>query len=213
VIDFNPILEDIEPSKEEVVKVRGLADKLKDIINKNANKLNINAEAVLLGSVAKNTWLSNGNSEEGKGLDIDVFIKFPLTTSLDDLKSQGLELAHKCVDEADGTYEERYASHPYLTGFIEGYEVDLVPCYDITDSSELKSAVDRTLLHTLFVVDNLGAEQTREVRLLKRFMKMVGTYGSEFKVGGFSGYLCELLVIRYGSFLKVLEGAIEEWGM
>lgn len=211
MIDFNPILEDIEPSKEEVVKVRGLADKLKDIINKNANKLNINAEAVLLGSVAKNTWLSNGNSEEGKGLDIDVFIKFPLTTSLDDLKSQGLELAHKCVDEADGTYEERYASHPYLTGFIEGYEVDLVPCYDITDSSELKSAVDRTLLHTLFVVDNLGAEQTREVRLLKRFMKMVGTYGSEFKVGGFSGYLCELLVIRYGSFLKVLEGAIEEW--
>ena len=33
MIDFNPILEDIEPSKEEVVKVRGLADKLKDIIN------------------------------------------------------------------------------------------------------------------------------------------------------------------------------------
>jgi len=211
VIDFNPILNDIELSQEEVEKVRGLADKLINIINKNANKLNIKAEAVLLGSVAKNTWLSNGKSQEGKGLDIDIFIKFPLTTSLDDLKRYGLELAHKCVEEVDGTYEERYASHPYLTGFIEGYEVDLVPCYDITDSSELKSAVDRTLLHTRFVVDNLESKQARDVRLLKRFMKMVGTYGSEFKVGGFSGYLCELLVIHYGSFLKVLKGAVEDW--
>jgi tRNA nucleotidyltransferase (CCA-adding enzyme) len=32
-------------------------------------------------------------------------------------------------------------------------------------------------------------------------------YGSELKVGGFSGYLSELLVLRYGSFPVVLEGA------
>jgi tRNA nucleotidyltransferase (CCA-adding enzyme) len=61
------------------------------------------------------------------------------------------------------------------------------------------------------VIENLKADQEKEVRLLKRFMKMVGTYGSEFKVGGFSGYLCELLVIHYGSFLDVLQGAWNEW--
>jgi tRNA nucleotidyltransferase (CCA-adding enzyme) len=46
-----------------------------------------------------------------------------------------------------------------------------------------------------------------QVRLLKRFMKGVGCYGAEAKVQGFSGYLCELLVMRYGSFRSVLEAA------
>ena len=211
MIDFTQVLDDIEPSKEEVSKVHSLSDKLIEIINLNAHKEGIDAEAVLLGSVAKNTWISNGNNSEGKDLDIDIFIKFPLTTSLDDLKVQGLELAEKCIKEVDGTYEARYASHPYLTGTIEGYMVDFVPCYDIEDSSQLKSAVDRTLLHTQYIVANLKPEQTREVRLLKRFMKMVGTYGSEFKVGGFSGYLCELLVIHYGCFVDVLQGVFNHW--
>ena len=58
---------------------------------------------------------------------------------------------------------------------------------------------------------HLKTNQEKEVRLLKRFMKMVGTYGSEFKVGGFSGYLCELMIIRYGSFLKVLKGVFDHW--
>lgn len=40
---------------------------------------------------------------------------------------------------------------------------------------------------------------------------MVGTYGSEFKVGGFSGYLCELLIINYGSFLEVLRNVWTDW--
>ena len=36
---------------------------------------------------------------------------------------------------------------------------------------------------------------------------MTGTYGSEFKVGGFAGYLCELLIIKYGSFEETLKAA------
>lgn len=37
---------------------------------------------------------------------------------------------------------------------------------------------------------------------------MTGTYGSEFKVGGFAGYLCELLIIHYGTFENTLREAI-----
>jgi tRNA nucleotidyltransferase (CCA-adding enzyme) len=40
-------------------------------------------------------------------------------------------------------------------------------------------------------------------------MKAGGTYGSELKTRGFSGYLTELLIIHYGSFKKVLEAAAE----
>ncbi len=85
----------------------------------------------------------------------------------------------------NGTSEERYASHPYVTGYIDGYYVDFVPCYDISNSKQLKSAVDRTLLHTKYIRANLTQKQADEVILLKKFMKSVGTYGSEFKVGDF----------------------------
>jgi tRNA nucleotidyltransferase (CCA-adding enzyme) len=53
-------------------------------------------------------------------------------------------------------------------------------------------------------------EGADEVLLLKKFMDMTGTYGSEFKVGGFAGYLCELLIIKYGSFEETLKHA-SEW--
>jgi len=46
-----------------------------------------------------------------------------------------------------------------------------------------------------------------EVLLLKQFMKCARVYGSELRVCGFSGFLCELLIIHYGSFLAVLEAA------
>ena len=31
-----------------------------------------------------------------------------------------------------------------------------------------------------------------------------GVYGAEIKVGGFSGYLCELLIMKYGSFTQTI---------
>ena len=83
MIDFQFILNDIEPSQDEERTVHDLSLKLMEIINTTAQKSGIDAEAVLLGSVAKNTWISSGDKED---LDIDIFIKFPLNTSLDDLK-------------------------------------------------------------------------------------------------------------------------------
>lgn len=203
-IDFNNILKVIKPTKEENEKVKSLSDKLINIINRIANKNNIDAEAVLVGSVAKGTWLS------GKA-DVDIFIKFPLSTSEADLKKLGLELGHNCIEEMQGEHELRYASHPYITGFIEGFEIDFVPCYIIKSAEELKSAVDRTILHTEYVKANLKEKQKDEVLLLKKFMGSIHTYSAEFKVGGFSGYLCELLIIHYGSFLDVLKAASKEW--
>ena len=40
-------------------------------------------------------------------------------------------------------------------------------------------------------------------------MKGTNVYGAEIKVGGFSGYLCELLVLFHGSFHKVLSAAAD----
>lgn len=203
-LDYNTILRGIKPSNQEFERVRKLSDDLVDAINKTANDLGIDAEAVLVGSVSKGTWLS-GNA------DIDILIKFPLDSSTELLKEYGLKIGHETIKNMDGTAEERYASHPYVTGYIQGYYVDFVPCYNIKSYRELKSAVDRTLLHTKYIQANLKTEQENEVILLKKFMESVGTYGSEFKVGGFSGYLCELMILRYGNFKNTIENAAINW--
>lgn len=202
-MDYKIILDEIKPTKEEKDKVSEVSTKLLDFLNDKCHEDNIDAEAVLVGSVAKDTYL------RGKS-DIDIFIAFPLTTDKNELKQTGLNLAHKCCDAFNAIAYHQFASHPYVTTEIEGFEVDLVPCYRIDDGSQLKSAVDRTILHTKFVQSNLSEGQNDEVLLLKRFMDMTGTYGSEFKVGGFAGYLCELLIIKYGSFENTLKEA-SDW--
>lgn len=203
-INFKNILKIIKPDDSERKEIMALSDELIRIINEIANDHSIPAEAVMVGSVAKGTWLS------GKA-DIDIFIKFPLDLSEDYLKKCGLFLGYECIKKMNGESEERYASHPYVTGFIRGFKIDFVPCYDIKTSEQLKSAVDRTILHTEYVKKNLKPEQINEVLLLKTFMESLGTYGSEFKVGGFSGYLCELLIIHYKSFLEALNAASKKW--
>jgi len=203
-INYKNLLMEIKPSEKENENVNKLSDRLIYLINDIAKELNVPAEAVLVGSVAKGTWLA-GNA------DIDILIKFPLSTDNKYLKEYGLKIGHKCIQKMNGISEERYASHPYVTGYIEGYYVDFVPCYNITTSNELKSAVDRTLLHTEYIKTNLTDKQADEVVLLKKFMESVGTYGSEFKVGGFSGYLCEMIILQYGNFSQTIENAAENW--
>jgi tRNA nucleotidyltransferase (CCA-adding enzyme) len=55
----------------------------------------------------------------------------------------------------------------------------------------------------------LNSNLRGEVRLLKRFLQGIKVYGAEIKVGGFSGYLCELLIIHYGSFAETLQAFVK----
>ena len=199
-MDYQAVLKDIKPTKTEQEDIDAMSERIVTFLEKTCESDRIDAKIAVVGSVAKHTAL------KGKS-DIDVFMAFPLSVDKDELKETGLKLAHKCSDEFDGDASHHFASHPYVTTIIEDYEVDLVPCYQIEDGSQLKSAVDRTILHTRYVKSHLTPELADEVLLLKRFMDMTGTYGSEFKVGGFAGYLCELLIIKYGSFEETLKQA------
>ncbi len=201
-MDYEVILNDIKPTQKEQSEIDAMSEKLVSFLEKTCIEEGIDAKIAVVGSVAKHTAL------KGKS-DIDIFMAFPLSVNANTLKETGLYLAHKCSDEFNGDASHHFASHPYVTTIIEDYEVDLVPCYEIEDGSQLKSAVDRTILHTRYVKSNLTEKMADEVLLLKRFMDMTGTYGSEFKVGGFAGYLCELLIIEYGSFKKTLKHACE----
>ncbi|SFL76504.1 tRNA nucleotidyltransferase (CCA-adding enzyme) [Methanobrevibacter olleyae] len=199
-MNYELILKDLKPSQEEIDAVNKTTKKVINFINKTCKDEGINAEAKAVGSVAKNTWLS------GKS-DIDIFISFPTDTDIDFLKETGMELAYKTSNALNGKASEHYASHPYLTCDIDCFEVDIVPCYKINEGDSIISAVDRTILHTEYIKKNLSKKQEDEVLLLKRFMDAIGTYGSEFKTGGFAGYLCELLILKYGTFENTLRKA------
>lgn len=200
-MNYEKILNEIKPTDSEVKEVHEIADKSIEYINRIAKEENIDVETILVGSIAKETWLSGSS-------DIDIFINFPLKVDYNYLKEKGLYLGYKCSEYMNGEAKEYYASHPYITSSIEGYDIDFVPCYKIKSAKELKSAVDRTILHTKYIQSNLKEEKQKdEVLLLKKFMSEVRTYGSEFKIGGFAGYLCEILILKYNTFEETLIAA------
>lgn len=162
------------------------------------------AKPMLCGSVSKNTWLPNKN-------ELDLFILFPPGVSRQKLEEYGLDVAKNIIDQMGGIAQRKYSEHPYLTGEIKFgktvYDVDVVPCYDIKNLKKIKSAVDRTPHHVTFVKKKLLIPD--DVRLMKQFCKVAGCYGADVKVNGFSGYLCELLVIAYGKFSRLIEDAVK----
>ncbi len=191
------VLRRVKPTLSDRKRLAQVAAELIGQTNAACSKLNIDAKAILVGSAARDTWL---RSER----DIDVFILFPEELPRKELERQGLAVARK-VAGAKG--KEQYAEHPYVTTKFKEFDVDLVPCYDVAKPSEIKSAVDRSPHHQRYITGHLTPELADEVLLTKQFMLGVGCYGSELKVQGFSGYLCELLLLHYGSFEKLVEGA------
>jgi tRNA nucleotidyltransferase (CCA-adding enzyme) len=188
------VLKRVTPSENETKKVLELAKKLTKKVRQEIQKRKLDAEVRVEGSVAKNTWLKDAP-------EIDVFMRFSTTTPREHFETVCLDIAKQATK--DGKQIERYAEHPYLEAVIDGVYVNIVPCYRVKRGKWL-SSTDRTPFHTDYVKPLLDEKAATEVRLLKRFMKGVGVYGAEIKVGGFSGYLCELLVLNYGSFAEVL---------
>ncbi|MCI4344018.1 MAG: CCA tRNA nucleotidyltransferase [Thermoplasmata archaeon] len=151
---------------------------------------------VIAGSAARGTFLNDR-------LDIDCFLLFPPDTPRERLEKEGLALGRALLEAP----ELRYAEHPYLRGTFEGFTVETVPGFAITDPSHPLSAVDRTPFHQAYLAAHQSPAMVDEVRLLKQFLRGLGVYGSESRTAGFSGYLVELLVLRFGSFRSVLSEA------
>ena len=194
------VLNKIRPSKDTRAQMETVIEQLIAKTTQKINSLDLDypLEPILVGSTAKDTYLSNP--------DIDLFIMFPTTISRDELQKQGLMLRWSILPDG----EERYAEHPYITGTFRGFEADIVPCYKLNNINERMTAVDRTPFHTKFIVEHLTPEQFDEVRLLKQFMKGIGIYGAELEIQGFSGYLCELLILKYGNFGNLLS-KVSSW--
>ena len=155
--------------------------------------------ALVAGSAARGTFLQDR-------LDVDLFLLFPPDLSRERLREEGLALGRAVLSDP----ETRYAEHPYLRGKFEGFTVDAVPGFAITDPSQPMSPVDRTPFHQEYLAARETPELVGQIRLAKQFFRSLGVYGSEARTEGLSGYLVELLVIRFGSLRKLLSAA-REW--
>lgn len=186
------VLSHIAPSKKELLFETAFAQNLSSLFSKHLPK---NVIPSITGSVAKRTFVSGNN-------EVDLFLLFPKSTSKKDFESILISLLSKALPGVG--YQLSYAEHPYLRFHYQNHRIDLVPAYKISDSSQMLSAVDRSILHTKFIRRSLPTRSIPDVLLLKKFLKANGLYGAEIKIQGFSGYLCELLIVYFGSFLKMV---------
>ncbi|MBR9680850.1 MAG: hypothetical protein GOU98_03445 [Candidatus Altiarchaeota archaeon] len=188
VVAYN-VLQKIRPSSKktrEVVRVANEVLKKVKITHK---------KTVIGGSVAKLTFTKSAS-------DIDIFLLFKKGTNLDEKLDYLKDIA-----KFGSKTHTNFAQHPYVKTTYKGYEVELVPAYETTPP-EVLSAADRSRWHVKFVKD-FSKELRDEVLILKQFFRGIGTYGADSKVEGFSAYAMEVLIHKYGNFVKVLEWLVK----
>ncbi|MCQ2052927.1 MAG: CCA tRNA nucleotidyltransferase [archaeon] len=191
------VIQIIRPSKKTVERIHEISNSLMLEINNYIKKNNLEVNARFVGSIPKGTYLSES--------DIDVFLMFPKSTPKDEMVNIGLKMGRDIIHG-----KEFYTDHPYTSGRYHDLDVDMVPCYHITSAEEVLTPVDRSPFHTDYILSKVNSELCDEIRLMKKFMKGIGTYGAESDVRGFSGYMCELITIYYGGFIDAIIAA-SEW--
>lgn len=192
IIDLSKIIQKIRPGKEQEIQVKKVASEIIAYLNKKIK----DAKAELGGSGARGTNL--------RSFDIDIFVKFNYEKYKDNNKiSSILEKALKKYKP-----ERIKGSRDYFHIKKEKFTLEIVPILDVKKAEQALNITDVSPLHTRYVNKNLKKKD--DVRLLKQFLKSAKIYGAESHVKGFSGYVCELLVIYYGSFEKVLR-AVSKW--
>ena len=191
------VLEKIKPNKTE-------SQKVKAAVNSFLKKLNSNlsgAKAILGGSGEKDTWLSGIH-------DIDIFVQYDYQQYKD--KSAELsELLYAALKRAFPKVKlnRLHGSRDYFQLVYQKYNFELVPIIKIKKVEEALNITDISLLHAIWV--NHQAKKLKdEIRLAKQFCKANQLYGAESYISGFSGYVLEILITKYGSFEGFLKAAI-----
>lgn len=192
------VLKKIKPSEKEIEKE---LEKAESIVAKIESFEGKHVKAVLGGSLARNTHLKDDR-------DLDIFVMFPIHLNRKDFESSGLKIGKKIFK--NHKWHIAYSEHPYVRGVIDGYDIEIIPSYQISDTSHLKSSVDRSHFHTDYLLRNLSEEQKDEARLLKQFLKGINAYGAELKTASVPGYVTELLVLKYRDFFNTLKN-VAKW--
>jgi len=212
------ILERISPTPSEAAAEKRFALALSEKLARAFAKNNSRVKVHFVGSTARDTGLRGDK-------DVDLFVSFPRSKTREEIVERTIAVTKKTIRTK---WEMHYAEHPYIQGNVksdyasvdgkgkkgsgrsgETFEVEVIPCFDTKPNEKLKSAVDRSPLHMLYLQKRLTRAQREDVRLLKQLLKAHEIYGAESRIGGFSGLLCEYLILNYRSLDGLMRTAAQ----
>jgi tRNA nucleotidyltransferase (CCA-adding enzyme) len=188
-----------EPTHSQERKIARVAQEAKAYVDSYVAHLDDVVDVVFGGSFAKGTWLPDH-------ADIDIFVKIKPSVCAEKFEEMGRQIGSKALKKYGPKL--RYSDHPYVEVFVKNIRVNVVPCYDV-EQGKWQSAADRSPFHTQYISSHFDNEKRRHARLLKKFFQSVGVYGAEISTEGFSGYVSEVLVLKYSSFENVLRSAAD----
>ncbi len=186
---LSEVLNNIKPNKQYKKEI---LDKANSIIKK-INKGVKDAKAILGGSGAKGTWL--------KTFDADIFVKF----NYNKFKDRSDELSDILEKFLKKSFKIRrlHGSRDYFQIKQGKFTFEVIPILDIKKAEQAKNITDVSPLHSNFILRHKNLID--DMRLTKQFFKAAKVYGAESYIHGFSGYVCELLTIYYGSFINCIK--------
>ena len=195
------ILNQIKPSNEERQNFQRIQ---KEVVTRLNQKLK-DAEAILGGSGAKDTWLTGNH-------DVDIFILFDYKK----FSAKSNQLSKHLEPVIKKAFPQQklnliHGSRDYFQFNYGNYNFEIVPILKLNKSDEAINITDVSPLHSKWV-NQAGKNLKDDIRLAKQFCKANQLYGAESYIGGFSGYILEILTINYGSFEKLLK-ASQKWKM
>ena len=189
---FESMLKEIKPTKKEeeelnskvAIFLRSLNDNLKE------------GKIVVGGSFAKGTWLRGQH-------DLDIFVQYPNEEKISDK----LETA---IKKTFRKYQRIHGSRDYFIIEFEKIIFEVIPVLKIKSSIEAKNITDISPLHVEWVNKNLSDKMKDDVRIAKQFSKANKFYGAETFIKGLHGYVLEILIYHYGSFLNMVKN-VSKW--
>ncbi|MBI2654569.1 CCA tRNA nucleotidyltransferase [Candidatus Woesearchaeota archaeon] len=189
---LSEILEEIQPDKNYEKEI---FSKLNSIVKKiNQNQKHI--KAILGGSGAKGTWL--------KTFDADIFILFDYNKFKN--KSDKLsDFLEKILNKKFKNLKRLHGSRDYFQIRQGNFTFEIVPILKISKAEQAKNITDVSPLHSKWVLKH--KKVVNEMKLTKQFCQAQNVYGAESYIRGFSGYVCEILTVYYGSFLNLIKNA------
>jgi tRNA nucleotidyltransferase (CCA-adding enzyme) len=190
------VLAEIKPDEELKTEVAG---KIYSVLEKLEKKLKKEAKVVLGGSGAKGTWLKEAN-------DADIFVCFNYK-KYKDKSDQLSDILEKKLKKTFPGMEKLHGSRDYFQLNKGSFTFEIVPILDIKKAEDAVNITDVSPLHAKWVSANAKGAAKDEIRLTKQFCKANNAYGAESYIRGFSGYMCEVLTIHYGSFPKLIRAA------
>jgi tRNA nucleotidyltransferase (CCA-adding enzyme) len=188
----------VKPTKDDEAQHRDMVESKLSLLKKAVK----GATVILGGSGEKGTWLREST-------DVDLFVQFPYA-KFKDRSDELADLLEKGVKKAFPKFDRVHGSRDYFQFFEHERTFEVIPILKISKAEQAKNITDVSPLHAAWVKKQ-GKEYLDEIRLLKAFCRAHRIYGAESFINGFSGYVCEVLVIHFGGFRKLITAA-KKWG-